>query len=104
MYEQVKEIMPEQLEARLQQGEKLQIIDVREEYEWNEGHIAEAKLIPLGTLPNRLEELDKETPIVMVCRSGARSWSATEFVQRYGFRAENMAGGMLAWQGKVEKE
>ncbi len=100
----VKEIMPEQVLARLERGEKLQIIDVREDHEWNGGHIEQAKHIPLGMLPYRLDELDKETPIIMVCRSGVRSWNATEFVNYHGFQAENMAGGMLAWPGKVVKE
>ncbi|MGD8192664.1 rhodanese-like domain-containing protein [Brevibacillus ginsengisoli] len=104
MDNQVKEILPEQVETLIQRGEKMQIIDVREVYEWNEGHIAQAKLISLGTLPDRLNELDKSTPIIMVCRSGARSWSATEFVQRYGFEVANMTGGMLAWQGDIVKE
>lgn len=104
MDNQVKELLPEQVQALIERGERMQIIDVREVHEWNEGHIAEAKLIPLGTLPDRLDELDKGTPIIMVCRSGARSWSATEFVQRFGFEAANMAGGMLAWTGEVVKE
>ncbi|UFJ40907.1 rhodanese-like domain-containing protein [Brevibacillus humidisoli] len=100
---EVKEITPEELQERINRGDKLQIIDVREPHEWEEGHIPQATLIPLATLPVRLEELDKETPIVMVCRSGARSWNATAYVQQFGYQAENMAGGMLAWNGEVEK-
>lgn len=100
----VREVMPEQVLKRLENGDKIQIIDVRELHEWNAGHIPEAKHIALGTLPHRLNELDKETPIVMVCRSGVRSWNATQFVEQHGFQAENLAGGMLAWPGKVAKE
>ncbi|MBO8164016.1 MAG: rhodanese-like domain-containing protein [Brevibacillus sp.] len=103
MEDQVKEISPEELQERIRRGDKLQIIDVREPDEWEQGHIPQAKLIPLATLPVRLDELDRDTPIVMVCRSGARSWNATAYVQQFGYRAENMAGGMLAWTGEVEK-
>lgn len=102
MQGQVKEIMPEELIAKLEKGEKLQVIDVREEEEWNDGHIAEAKLIPLGYLPHRLNELDKETPIVMICRSGGRSHRATEYLTELGFDVTNMVGGMLAWPGEIE--
>ncbi len=99
----VKEITPEELLEKIEKGEKLQIIDVREVDEWNAGHIKQAKLIPLGFLPHRVDELDKETPIVMVCRSGARSHMATQYVTDLGFDAANMVGGMLAWPGETEK-
>jgi len=99
----VKEITPEEVLAKIEKGEKLQIIDVREVEEWEAGHIKQAKLIPLGFLPHRMDELDKDTPIVMVCRSGARSHTATQYVTEQGFDAANMVGGMLAWPGEVVK-
>jgi len=99
----VKEITPDEVLAKIEKGEKLQIIDVREVEEWEAGHIKQAKLIPLGFLPHRMDELDKDTPIVMVCRSGARSHTATQYVTEQGFDAANMVGGMLAWPGEVEK-
>jgi rhodanese-related sulfurtransferase len=99
----VKEITPEELMEKIERGENLQIIDVREVDEWNAGHIPQAKLIPLGFLPHRMDELDKETPIVMVCRSGARSNMATQYLTEQGFDAANMVGGMLAWPGEIEK-
>jgi rhodanese-related sulfurtransferase len=98
----VKEITPQELMEKLAAGEKLQVIDVREVEEWNGGHIKEAKLIPLGFLPHRVDELDKETPVVLVCRSGARSHMATQYLQELGFDAANMVGGMLAWPGETE--
>ncbi|MGN7470968.1 rhodanese-like domain-containing protein [Brevibacillus sp. SAFN-007a] len=102
MSQGVKEMTPQELLEKLAAKEKLQVIDVREVEEWNEGHIKEAKLIPLGFLPHRLDELDKEVPIVMVCRSGARSHRATEYLSELGFDAANMVGGMLAWPGEKE--
>ncbi|MGE5701422.1 MAG: rhodanese-like domain-containing protein [Clostridia bacterium] len=103
MEQQVKEILPSELLAKLEKGEKLQLIDVREPEEWNAGHIKQATLIPLGFLPYRLEELDKETPLVMICRSGARSHRACEYLQELGYDATNMVGGMLSWPGEMEK-
>ncbi|NGQ95990.1 rhodanese-like domain-containing protein [Brevibacillus sp. SYP-B805] len=99
----VKEIMPEEVMEKLAKGEAIQLIDVREVEEWHAGHIPQAKLIPLGTLPVRIDELDKETPIIMVCRSGARSHRATEYLTMLGFDAANMVGGMLAWPGEIER-
>lgn len=99
----VKEITTQQLMEKLEAGEPLQVIDCREVEEWNEGHIKQAKLIPLGFLPHRVDELDKDIPIVMVCRSGARSHRATEYLTDLGFDAANMVGGMLAWPGEKEQ-
>lgn len=104
MDEQVKEITPEELLAKLEANEPVQVIDVREVDEWNAGHIKQAKLIPLGFLPYRMDELDKSKPVVMVCRSGARSHRATQFLSSQGFDAANMVGGMLAWPGETEVE
>jgi len=99
----VKEITPEELLAKLEANEEVQVIDVREVEEWNEGHIQQAKLIPLGFLPHRIDELDKDVSIVMVCRSGARSHRATEYLTEQGFDVANMVGGMLAWPGEKER-
>ncbi len=99
----VKEITPQELLEKLEAKEELQVIDVREVDEWNAGHIKEAKLIPLGFLPHRIDELDKNIPIVMVCRSGARSHNATEYLSTQGYDVVNMVGGMLAWPGEVEQ-
>ncbi|EST54426.1 molybdopterin biosynthesis MoeB protein [Brevibacillus panacihumi W25] len=103
MSDQVKEITPEELLQKLEAEEPVQVIDVREVDEWNAGHIKQAKLIPLGFLPQRVDELDKSTPVVMVCRSGARSHHATEYLQNLGFDVANMVGGMLAWPGEKEE-
>ena len=57
------------------QSEPVRVIDVREQDEWDAGHMAEATLLPLGELEERRHELDRESPLVIVCRSGRRSWS-----------------------------
>jgi len=75
------------------------LIDVREQWEYDAGHIPNVKLIPLGELPNRLDEIPKDKFVVMTCRSGNRSNQATRFLRSQGFsNVHNMKGGILAWQ------
>ncbi len=83
--------------------EPLQVVDVRQpdEYTGALGHIEGAKLIPLGELAARVDEVDRTQPAVLVCRSGARSAQATVLLQRAGFtRVANMTGGMLRWRSE----
>ena len=77
------------------------VLDVREQSEYDEGHILNAKLIPLGKLKERIGELQKHKgqPIVVVCRSGNRSGTACTVLGKQGFaQAYNLAGGVQAWQ------
>lgn len=81
----------------------LQLIDVREPSEFNGplGHIGGARLVPLGTLAGALVPLDRERPVVAVCRAGGRSAQATLVLQRAGFtKVANLAGGMLQWHAQ----
>ena len=98
----MKEISTTEVQRRLEAGEPLNLIDVREVAEVQEGHIPGIVNIPLGTLPERVNELDKNKPYIMICRSSARSGQATAFLESKGFDATNMVGGMLAWEGEVE--
>jgi len=96
------DITVEELKERLAKGETPVIIDVREDWEYQESNIAGAKNIPLGTLPQRLDELEdlKEEEVIVQCRSGARSASARAFLQQQGFRnVRNLVGGILAYNG-----
>lgn len=99
-----KEIMPDEVKRSIEQGEQVHIIDVREPEEWTAGHIPGAKLIPLGFIPFRYTELDPDKEYVIVCRSGHRSGLACEQLQALGYKAVNMAGGMLEWDGEVSYE
>ncbi|GIW23363.1 MAG: hypothetical protein KatS3mg068_2370 [Candidatus Sericytochromatia bacterium] len=75
-----------------------QFIDVREEYEYREGHIKGTKLIPLGTIESSLNFLDKNINYVMICRSGSRSMKALKILKSNGFNnVFSMKGGMLEW-------
>ena len=98
----MKEILTTEVQRLLEAGEPLNLIDVREVAEVQEGHIPGIVNIPLGTLPERVNELDKNKPYIMICRSSARSGQATAFLESKGFDATNMVGGMLAWEGEVE--
>jgi rhodanese-related sulfurtransferase len=94
------EVQPNWLEEHA--GE-VQIVDVREPDEFNGplGHVEGAKLIPLGTLSDQTKNLKKDTPIVTVCRSGARSAQATQVLAKAGFdKVANLSGGMLRWRSQ----
>jgi adenylyltransferase/sulfurtransferase len=94
-----------ELKRRLDQGEPLTIIDVREPYEWNIGNLEPygARLIPMGQLAKRLDEIDPKEEIVLQCRSGARSGRALEFMREHGYdRLWNLKGGILAWSNEVD--
>jgi adenylyltransferase/sulfurtransferase len=98
----VPEIQPEELKRRLDASENIFVLDVREPHEYQicsiHGH-----LIPLGELPNRVDELDASREIVVHCRGGVRSAKAVEFLQRSGFEhVSNLAGGIRAWATKVD--
>ena len=94
------EIAPEALEEN---ATSIQVVDVRERDEFNGplGRIRGAKWIPLGDLPARAAELQRDLPVVAVCRSGARSAQASVLLQKAGFTdVANLAGGMLRWRAE----
>ena len=98
----MKEISTIDLQRKLENRETIHMIDVREDEEVAEGMIEGAVHIPLGEIPNRMEELDKQTAYVIICRSGGRSSRATEFLSGNGYNVTNMTGGMLEWSGEVK--
>lgn len=98
----MKEITPQELEAKLAAGEQVSIIDVREAEEVATGKIPQAVNIPLSLLEFRTQDIDKSKIHFMVCRSGGRSGNASMFLAAQGFDVINMVGGMLEWEGNVE--
>jgi molybdopterin/thiamine biosynthesis adenylyltransferase/rhodanese-related sulfurtransferase len=103
--EEVPEITPVELRERLDRGDRLTIIDVREPHEWDIGNLEDrgARLIPLGELNDRLAEIDPEEEIVLQCRSGGRSAKALEALRARGYpRLWNLKGGILAWADEVD--
>ncbi|MCU0468290.1 MAG: rhodanese-like domain-containing protein [Arcicella sp.] len=93
------DITVEELKERLDKGEALNFLDVREDYEYEEQNLG-AKLIPLGELPDRMDELAdwKDKEVIVHCRSGARSGRAKAFMEGQGFtNVRNVLGGILAY-------
>ncbi|HLR63342.1 MAG TPA: rhodanese-like domain-containing protein [Lentibacillus sp.] len=99
----MKQITTKQLAEKIKNNEGVNVIDVREDDEVAQGKIPGAKHIPLGEVPERLDEIDKDKHYYMVCRSGGRSGRASEFLDAQGFQVTNVDGGMLQWDEDVEK-
>ena len=97
----MKRFTAKDVQEKLENGEPLNIIDVREVDEVKEGKIPEAIHIPLGLVEFKMNELDKKKQYVMVCRSGARSGRAATYLEGQGFDVINMDGGMMAYEGKT---
>jgi adenylyltransferase/sulfurtransferase len=96
------DIDPVEVKAKIDRGDNFVLIDVREPHEYQICNIPTAKLIPLGQLPQHLDELDRDIEIVAHCKSGMRSAKAVDLLKKNGFRARNMKGGILAWSDKVD--
>jgi adenylyltransferase/sulfurtransferase len=97
------EIEPTEVKQKIDRGDKFVLIDVREPHEYQICKIPTSILIPLGDLPKRLNELDKDAEIVAHCKSGVRSGKATNLLHENGFKnVRNMKGGILAWSDKVD--
>ena len=87
------------LKARIDNSDQLRIVDVRSPEEYASGHIAGARLLPLQTIAKRHKELPKNTPLIITCRSGARSRAACEQLSQLGFtNLHNLKGGVMAWR------
>ncbi len=98
------DITVNELKERLDAGEDLNLIDVREEYEYDEQNLG-GQLIPLGELPDRIDEIEnlKDEEVIVQCRSGNRSGKAKVFLESQGFtNVRNLTGGMLAWNAMEE--
>src|SRR5580704_16590532 len=99
---EVPEMTPRELKQRLDRGDDLYILDVREPHEYQICNLG-GHLIPLGDLSKRVNELDSSREIVAHCRSGKRSAEAAEFLRKAGFRKIwNLKGGILAWSDEVD--
>jgi molybdopterin/thiamine biosynthesis adenylyltransferase/rhodanese-related sulfurtransferase len=98
----ISQISPIELKRRLDAGEDLFVLDVREPHEYQIANLG-AKLIPLGDLPARVNELNSSREIVVHCKSGGRSQKAAEFLAQSGFKKlHNLAGGINAWSTEVD--
>jgi adenylyltransferase/sulfurtransferase len=100
----MEEITATELKARLDNGDDIQIIDVREPHEYEIGQIPNSKLIPLGQVLTRMNEIDADRETVVHCKMGGRSAKAIDALQRSGFTGHliNLAGGITAWSNDVD--
>ena len=99
----IQEISAKELKAKMDRKEKFVLIDVREPNEFEINKIPGAKLIPLGSLPDRVSELDSADEIVVNCHFGGRSAKACDLLQKIGFKkVKNLAGGIDAWSNDVD--
>ena len=91
----IEEITVDELASHLAEGARL--IDVREPDEYEETRVPGARLIPLGTVPDNIDEFNRGDTTYVICRSGGRSMQACEFLAARGADVRNVAGGTLAW-------
>jgi len=97
------EVTPEELKAKLENGEDIILIDVREPVEYEINRIEGSKLIPLSKLPEKVNELDQTREIILYCKMGGRSARAVQLLRELGFtRVKNLAGGIDAWIEKID--
>lgn len=100
----MQEITAKELKQKLDSGEDFQLIDVRQPEEYAFAKINGAKLIPLGDILKRMNELDESKEIIMQCKAGGRSAQAIEVLRRAGFKGnmKNLRGGITAWSNEVD--
>ena len=100
----IEEISATDLKRRMDAGEDIQLIDVRQPEEWAFAKIEGAKLIPLGEILNRVDEIDENRETVIHCKAGMRSANAVQALQRAGFKGDlkNLKGGITAWSNEVD--
>jgi rhodanese-related sulfurtransferase len=85
--------------AEVKDRDDVYVLDVREQWEYDEGHIPGVTLLPIGEVPARLDEIPTDKEVIVTCRSGNRSSQVTDYLRQNGFdNVHNMQGGILAWE------
>ena len=96
-------ITPKELKTRIDKGDRLLLVDVREQWEHALAKLEGSVLIPLATLPQSLDKLDRQAEIIAYCHHGMRSADATGFLLQQGFsNVKNLIGGIDAWSAQVD--
>jgi rhodanese-related sulfurtransferase len=97
------EITPEEVKSKLESGEDFTLLDCREPWEYQTARIDRAVNIPMGEIPARVQELDPDEPIVVVCHHGVRSLNVTAWLRQQGFeKVQSLAGGIDRWSRTVD--
>ena len=97
----MKTITAEELREKIEAGERIAVLDVREDEEVAYGMIPGAVHIPLGTIPFNADKLDANEHYTIICRAGGRSAQACAYLESEGFEVTNVEGGMLDWTGET---
>ncbi|MDH5446702.1 MAG: rhodanese-like domain-containing protein [Gammaproteobacteria bacterium] len=104
MFAGIKEIEAPQLAEMLDQKADVQVVDIRQPAEIASGTVPGAEVMPMHTIPLRIQEIKQDKPVVLVCRSGARSAQACMFLAQNGFEnILNLRGGMMGWAGSGQQ-
>lgn len=93
----VPELTPLEVQTALAGAQPPLLLDVREQYEWNQVHIDSARHVPMNRVPAAVASLPKEQPIVVFCAHGGRSFGVAHYLREQGFDAYNMTGGITQW-------
>ncbi|WML47251.1 rhodanese-like domain-containing protein [Neobacillus sp. PS3-34] len=100
--ERIETISTEELKNKLEAGEQLELVDVREDEEVEQGMIPGAKHIRMGDIPANLDYFNKDKEYIFICRSSRRSENVCYYLKDQGYKVRNMVGGMLEWTGDVK--
>ena len=104
MFSSIKEIEALQLAEMMGQDTDIQVVDIRQPAEVAAGTVPGAELMPMHTIPLRIQEIKQDSPVVLVCHSGARSAQACMFLTQNGYEnVYNLRGGMLGWAGSGQQ-
>ncbi|MGH8179255.1 MAG: rhodanese-like domain-containing protein [Steroidobacter sp.] len=98
----IPEISPAEFVARRDRGDPLTLLDVREAWELGVASVPDVVHIPMGEIADRVGELDRTREVIVLCRSGRRSLEVAKYLQQNGFKAVNLAGGILAWSRDLD--
>lgn len=99
----IREISPPELKARLDRGERLQVLDVREDWELELARLPDVVHVPMNQVPARLSELSRDTETIVMCHAGGRSLRVAHFLAHQGFTSvANLTGGIAAWSELVD--
>jgi rhodanese-related sulfurtransferase len=98
----IPEVSPAEFISRRDQGAPLTLLDVREAWELAVANVPGTLHIPMGEVGQRLSEIDRQRPVVVLCRSGRRSLEVAKLLQQNGYEVSNLAGGILAWSKDVD--
>jgi rhodanese-related sulfurtransferase len=99
----VREITPKELKVRLDAGEAIDIIDIREAWELHQSRLAEAMHIPMNDIPASLDRIPRDKPVVLMCHMGSRSAMVANWMQKQGYdNVYSLAGGIDRWAEEVD--